>query len=820
MWLKPGKKYLFGRVKRNGVQYALDHKTISRKHFIISVDDVKAGDSARIHARTKVTITDEASKHGTYIDGMLLQGGSRNLSSEKHSIRPGTFPSELVIRWVPYILTFSLTKKEIKAGALQSKAGRLEALDVKVSADYISSLTTHVVAAKRNTVRGLQALIQGKYLVADSFVDSLVYTATPADLGEEENLSPLEQNFDQAWPKEKDHLAPPGKEPTERPVAAYNPDLKRAHIFENFQFVFLDKSQHDNLLPVITTGQGKALLYELRTNQTTADDLIQYLRNAAGKKGFGDVDLDSTDGGAVLVRPERQDGHEEWTNGLVNEACLKLDQRAISQGEFLDSILAIDASLLRKSVAFESTVDGQRPPQATPAESFAPIQIPPKRQLPQSNVTQLSQQEQVCSSTGWAEPTIELVAAVRASSQRAPSSVPEEPSQSQAMPMREPPRKKPRLRHTTGNRFKNFDDEFDEDAIPSYTQDDSPDESQSQDASHNGFREQSVKDNVKEEPSSTRKRPRSHEPKPTEIEDSEEDFMDDMFPAAAAMKRQRAGLPAGKNLVPPPPIVKKRKKETDIDIREVARAQRKAEEEAAKKERENAAEALVNEDHSGKPANLVRLKVMPLRTKPPPTTIRKSAEASDRWDPKWNGRKNFKQFRRSGEANGAEPRKRPQKVFVPLVEVKTSTSGIGDHSWDNRPKRKKKIGVSQSQPQSQSQQCGRTQSSSQTVSGINDTVELSSDMDEGERQISPQLTRLQAEAASIVDHAVDIQGPRRTRLADKEQLANARTGQKRPASKSGPTGRDKRQKTMPTIRDRVDDSDSDGMKFRFGRRKK
>jgi hypothetical protein len=817
MWLKPGKKYLFGRVKRDGVRYALDHKTISRKHFIISVDDVKAGDSARIHARTNITITDEKSKHGTYIDGMLLQGGSRNLSSEKHAIRPGTFPSELVIGWVPYILTFSLTKKEVKAGVLQSKVERLEGLDVKVSGDYISGITTHVVAAKRNTVKGLQALIQGKYLVADSFIDSLVYAATPADLGEEENLSPIEQNFDKAWPKEQDHLAPPGKEPTERPVAAYNPSSRRVNVFEDFQFVFLDKSQYENLLPVITTGQGKALHYELRTAQTTADDLIQYMRNAAGKKGFGDVDEDSPKGGAVLVRPEIQDDREEWTNDLVNEVCLKLDQRAISQGEFLDSILATDASLLRKSVAFESTTDGRRPPPATPVESFASLQLPPKRKLPFSNGTRQSQEEQVHSFPAGAEQTTETAGSAPGATQRIPSSAPEALPQGQAPPVQEPPRKKPRLRHTAGNRFKNFDDEFDEDAVPSYTQEDFPDESQSQNASLNGSREHSINHAIKNEPASARKRQRSPEPKPTEIEDSEEDLMNDMFPAAAAMKRQRAGLPAAQNFVPPP-IVKK-KKETQIDVREVARAQRRAEEEAAKKEREDAAEAQAD-DHLGKPANLVRIQLMPLRTKPPVTATRRSADASERWDPKWNGRKNFKRFRRSGAQNGTEPRKRIQKVFVPLVEVKTSTFGMGDQYWDSERRSKKRTGMSQSQSQNQSQKRRATQSTSQTVSDRSDIVELSSDVDEEEPRTSPQVTRLQAEAASIVDHAVDTESPQRTCLGDKTQSANTWTSQKRPASKSGPAGRDKRQKIISTARDRGDDSDSDGMKFKFGRRKK
>ena len=260
----------------------------------------------------------------------------------------------------------------------------------------------------------------------------------------------------------------------------------------------------------------------------------------------------------------------------------------------------------------------------------------------------------------------------------------------------------------------------------------------------------------------------------------------------------------------------------EIDVREAARAQRKAEEEAARKEREIMAEQLAHEDHSGQPADLVKIGIMPLRTRQAAAAIYTSADASARWDPKWNGRKNFKSFRRARDAVGTEPRRRLQKVIVPLVEAKRSTVSIGDQYWDSPPRSKKSAGTSQVQSQSQSQQRRTTQSTSQTVSGRTESIEIRSDVDsEPEGQTSPQVARLQAEAAAIIDHAVDPESPRRTRLADKTQSANARTSQKRPASKSDAAGgRDKRQKTIPTTRNRGDESDSDGMKFKFGRRKK
>ena len=372
MWLKPGKKYLFGRVKKDGVRFAIEHKTISRKHFVISVDDVKPGDATNVHARSTISITDLKSKQGTFVDAELLSDDTRQLKGTEHSIKPGHLQQNLIIRWQPCVLTFSVTTKDVKAGVLKPKQDRLEELDVKVISEYISDGTTHVVAGKRNTAKGLQALIQGKYIVADSYVDALVYASTPADLGEEENLSPLEQDLESAWPKESVHLPPVGKEPTIRPVEAYRPKPERSNVFEDYTFVFGDPKQYDQLLPPISLGHGKALMYKLTPGETVTDDLVLYMRNTAGRKGFGDAQNDSDTGGVIMVRWAGKEPHIEWTRDLFNDVALKLDQRAIDQAEFLDAVLANDATLLRSTIPFENTTDGHAAPPPT-AVSLQPI---------------------------------------------------------------------------------------------------------------------------------------------------------------------------------------------------------------------------------------------------------------------------------------------------------------------------------------------------------------------------------------------------------------------------------------------------------------
>jgi hypothetical protein len=79
--------------------------------------------------------------------------------------------------------------------------------------------------------------------------------------------------------------------------------------------------------------------------------------------------------------------------------------------------------------------------------------------------------------------------------------------------------------------------------------------------------------------------------------------------------------------------------------------------------------------------NLAIVEEMEIPVRTPPTRVE---ETSDRWEAQWNGRKNFKKFRRKGE-----PRSRTvQTVIVPLEEVTRKDFGIGDHYWSrNSPER-------------------------------------------------------------------------------------------------------------------------------------
>ncbi|KAG7284062.1 hypothetical protein NEMBOFW57_010422 [Staphylotrichum longicolle] len=220
-------------------------------------------------------------------------------------------------------------------------------LDIKYSAEYEKD-TTHVVSKKRNTSKGLQALINGKYVVTDSFINAVVDAATiPADAGEGTS-SLLEEDFEASWPNPLDHLPPRGEEPIERPPESYAPDERRQDVFDGYTFVFYERKQYENLFPAISSGKGKALLKEVVPGETDIDDFIRYVKGVAGEKGLGSFEDGSEGKGVVVVRYLPKTDDYDWFAQFLTSFAQRLDHRPIDQREFLEAILACDASMLRR----------------------------------------------------------------------------------------------------------------------------------------------------------------------------------------------------------------------------------------------------------------------------------------------------------------------------------------------------------------------------------------------------------------------------------------------------------------------------------------
>lgn len=242
--------------------------------------------------------------------------------------------------------------------------------------EYKRGVTTHLIAKKRNTSKGLQALIDGSYIVHyDSYTKALVAACSPPTNGSTAQC-PLEEDFDGNFPDPLHYLPPRGEEPTQRDATAYSPNPGRQNMFDGYTFVFYEKRQFENLLAPITEGRGKAIFQEAVPNETGVEEFVRYVKSVAGEKGLGKFDDGSEGKGVVVVRfnPTKGEG-TEWFTEFNRGVSLYLDHRLIEQNEFLDAILGNDASVLRRPLEFVQSGVAAPPPSAGMFSSCNVFQI-------------------------------------------------------------------------------------------------------------------------------------------------------------------------------------------------------------------------------------------------------------------------------------------------------------------------------------------------------------------------------------------------------------------------------------------------------------
>lgn len=215
-------------------------------------------------------------------------------------------------------------------------------------------MTTHVVQNKRNTAKGLQALINAKYIVTNTYVDALLEATTSGDPLEEESFSLLEDDFEKNWPDPITYLPAKSKEPNERPAELFTPNPDRSNILEGYSFVFCDQVQFETLLQPITNAGGKPFEYKLKLGETRCDQIVRYVKELAGEKSMGEFEDESEGKGVVVVRFRGgSKDYEDWAINLGDQVAIALGQRLIEQSEFMDAILMNDASMLRKPLQIE-----------------------------------------------------------------------------------------------------------------------------------------------------------------------------------------------------------------------------------------------------------------------------------------------------------------------------------------------------------------------------------------------------------------------------------------------------------------------------------
>ncbi|KAI0473594.1 hypothetical protein GGR56DRAFT_666725 [Xylariaceae sp. FL0804] len=806
LWLRPGKRYLFGRTVAEPGQLAIrgpGAEKVSRKHVTIAVDPVEEGDAENMESRSRVTVEDLGSKGGTKVNDQKYKGQTCVLSQDSNSLQMGSFPTKFRITWFPVVLSFSFTSHQLRADPVTPLRQHLEQLDVKLLTDYNVQLTTHVVSKKRNTSKGLQALINGKYIVSDAFVDALVTAATPEQSDDGVATSSLESDFDGSWPDAMKYLPPPGEEPVPRPTEAFAPNPTRAELFDGYTFIFYKQSQFESLLAPITNGKGKALLQEVVAFETELDDFIRYVKGIAGEKGLGEFEDGSEGKGVVVVKWMPPSGPEEdWFAEFFRSISLRLDHRLISQKEFLDAILSNDAIGLRRPLEIESQDPSTQtmPISSTDRQSMDVDQGEPIAEAPRPPPRRTRREPVKSRFRGFGHRQSES----SSSEDEAPASAPTAPQLAAA-----------NVESSQEGLFVTqevFDEEFEEHSQPA--------------------------------PLQQRKRP------------APADMIDDFAPTAAQIKRRR--IAAGEDPVsrreptpavpaavesPRPSKSQAAKAKKELDVLELARQHREEAEKRAQAERAE----LEAEPGDLDLAQIRRLHLeeeMPLRQVPTTARTREEDVAAGRWDPAWNGRRNFKKFRQRGAAQGRPP----EKIIVALEEVRTKGFGIGDdywledgsgsHSQQQRGGKKKQQQQLSSQSQSAAakeshgtqQKKKRTQAQKKRAEQLLQLEDSSDEEDEDGERRSDARGQEGGEDEDEDEDGDPVVASRARRGGSSSRAAGAKSTQASSSSAARPVKRpaaaakgrqqppSKRAKIIQ-VQDSDDDDDSDdGLRFRFGKR--
>ena len=314
--------------------------------------------------------------------------------------------------------------------------------------------------------------------------------------------------------------------------------------------------------------------------------------------------------------------------------------------------------------------------------------------------------------------------------------------------------------------------------------------------------------------------PSSKRPAPQEEEDdsaAEEQMRDKLLPAQRAMKRRRLeeerearrkGLPIP-TLEEPSPApeteAQKRKKpppKKPVNLKDAIRDTRAAEESRRRRPEDEPQNDLDDRDVE-EMRNLAIVEEMPIvpRTNVPARS-QGPAHTSDRWDERWNGRQNFKKFRRRGP--GAPAHRGGSGIMIQLEEVQRRNFGIGEAYWQGAEARKEKKKVRERDREvEESQDVGRGR-----AKRVKGEVE-----EEGGLETVPK------ELADGMEEVVDVDAPRRTRARDREEDDEeeepVRNRRGRP---KGAVGAVKRK--MMAVREEEDSDSDEDLKFRFKKKRR
>ncbi|KAK6528949.1 hypothetical protein TWF694_004176 [Orbilia ellipsospora] len=842
IWLRPGSQSILGRTNFDGPT----QKAISRRHIVLSVERIPKDEGLSIRYHSKLSLKEE-SKKGSTIDGEFINNSSMELDpTSDHSFQMASAPQVFRIKYEPQVFTIHIggKKKSNLKAALKDYLDKLEQLDIKCVAEFLPGTTTVVVVTKRNLPVSLRALVNGAWIVTSAFIDAIVAAAAQPKDDNGENLdSPLQLDITENWPNPINFLPPPGQEPNPKPSSFFQPNPARKVMFEKWAVVCCTPQHMDIFTGVVTDGGGKAELFELKTGKTKPAELIVHL-DRLGRK-------------FIVLAPNTDDA---WSITFRRDVEARVGVRFAEQNEFLDAILNADATMLARPYEPDTQISTH---ESVELPSAPPSTEAPKESQPAGRRTRAKEE----------------VSKVEAS--QAPELPSKQTSQSSTRTQTRTSRYVSQIK---------LDDSDDDNFVPLPA----PPASSSMNTkggsqtgmktglrgvsfsqTGQGMRSTQLSAISESQGQSQGMKRRSL---PSDEDDDDDDIMDRMLTGQAAMKKRRIEeeakqaepskpvkqLPSmqKKAEMPPPPPVKTEpiEEDEDIDVK-TARGKKKAAESKViktaqeirrKEEAEAALEDAANEMSPDEIKAISKLKDLAIvevfeivaRTDRPTARSQAYGDEGARWDETWNGRKNFKKFKRrarTGEMEGPMRRLGGQ-IMVPLVEHKAKDYGIGESYWlegstaSSKNQNKKSPNVSHvSETQIMMAPATRT------VKLVPDIQEINSDDEEGfleeeetARDDSLMVKRTQAARSQAVrsqrsqpatqNTQSSVRGT--TRASARNAVENTtqtstarsttrskRTTSNRNSVSEGPAR--KKTKTTSMFNDSEEDSDDDELKFKF-----
>ncbi|KAF3936534.1 hypothetical protein ABW19_dt0200449 [Dactylella cylindrospora] len=613
-------------------------------------------------------------------------------------------------------------------------------------------------------------------------------------------------------------------------------------MFEKWVVVCCTTQHMDTFTGVVTDAGGKAELFPLEAGKTKPAELIVHLDKMGPKY--------------IILAPNVDDS---WHDSFRRHVEERIGIKFAGQNEFLDAILMADAKLLRRPYEgqtqieeFES-VEQPGPPPST--------EVPKESQSTARRTRGRGREDKEGSAEPVQEPAPEQKAAAESSGRRT------------------------QLTQTRTSRYisqiKNddSDDDFTPLPAPSSSNMSAKPGTQSFRGTQTprgvsfsqvgqGMRGTQLSVISESQGQSQGMKRRSL---PSD-DDDEEIAMDKILPGQAALKKRKIeeetaapepskpakSLPSSSRQraepAPPPPKPEPIKEEDeDIDMK-TAKGKRKiaeskviktAQEIRRKQEAEAALEDGATDLTAEEIAAVAKMRDLAIvevfdvtpRADRPITRSQAYGDESSRWDESWNGRKNFKKFKRrtrNGDSEGPMRRMGGQ-IMVQLVEHKAPDYGIGESYWlEGSAASKKKNTVSQ--VSNNLSHVSETQlllapgpRSSRQVHEISDDSDVQIEEEETNRDDPPVTRRSQADKSQPTTQntqskrtntrssAAVVNVPRstvNTAATQNSTLRSKRTTSHRNSASEGPIK--KKPKTKSSMFHESDeDSDDDELKFKF-----